>query len=116
MPPHADVLRVNVEALYLSEGYYGNNYKYEIWDCSIVLLREGDRKADVKVQGKRSQQQVGIDELFPLDQRKKLEAFIAAKKRAVAAEAEASDLQEGLEPYTGEAVREAVARRADEAA
>jgi hypothetical protein len=108
--------RVRVPAYFLDERYRGGRYVHQIKKVTIVLLREGDRKADIKIDGDRGQQQVGLEELFPLDQKPNLEAFVAAKKREAMAEEEATKLHEDMNRMTAEAVREAVVKQAEESA
>jgi hypothetical protein len=96
--------RVNVAVLYLDY--------YKIRSVTIVLLREGDRKAEIKVVGEKLQQQVPLSDLYPLSERIKLEAFVAAKKAESAATIKASRLQERLCPITADAVRAQVVRDA----
>jgi hypothetical protein len=108
--------RVHIEALYMEEVYKSSRYVFVLKKCAITLLLENDRKANIKIEGKREPQQVELCELFTLDQRSNLEAFIAAKARAEKADAEASEIRDILQPLTASAVREAVAARSDEAA
>lgn len=110
--------QVDIEVLYLHENYVHNasNYVYTIKRAVITLLLENSRQARIKINGARLTEQVDLGDLYPLDDRKKLEAFIDAKEVAAKAEQAASELQEALSPLTADAVREAVVRKADEAA
>lgn len=103
---------VKVDVLYLKEHW--RNGTYEIKKATIVLLREGDRKADIKVAGERGQVQVGLGCLYPLDQKAKLDAYIAAKVKEQKATEHSSECEEKIEAITATAVREAVARAADD--
>lgn len=106
--------RVAVPALYLYERW--NDEVPKISEVTVVLLREGDRKADIKEKGKRGQEQIEVRSLYALDQRANLDAYIEAKKLAVAANRKANELEEGLEPLTAQAIREAVVLAAESAA
>jgi hypothetical protein len=110
--------RVDIDVLYLHEGYRRGRWYPEIKPAKIVLLREGDRKADIKMVGASSQEQVEFNSLYPLSARKKLERFIAAEKKVTEAEQARDALKEETEPLalTATCVREMVAKRAEEAA
>lgn len=108
--------QVNVEVLYLHEAYSHRDYAYKIQRATVVLLRDGDRKADIKVKGERGNVQVDIGELYALEERAKLEAYIAAKKREQKASDESSAASDALTALTAEAIREAAVRVAEDAA
>jgi len=101
---------VNIRALYLEHGYrqFGR-YAYRLHEATIVLLREDDRKATIRIDGKRDKEQVELRDLFPVEQRKEIDAFIAASDAA-------EEAQEKLVAWTAEAVREFVARKAEDEA
>lgn len=103
--------RVNVEAYQLTD-YWRQGVKLK--KCTIVLLREGDRKADIKIERESGQSQADLCELYALDQKPALDAYIQARKAAVAAEEKAARLHENLEQLTAKAVREAVVRQAEQ--
>ncbi len=110
---------VNVKVYHMDEGYsrrLGGRYVYTVREATITLILENDRKACIKTAGQRGTEQVEIQNLYSLDQKKALDAFIAAKERESRAQQEASDLQDRLEAMTAAAIREAAARKADEAA
>lgn len=104
--------QVNVAAIHLQD--YFHNDRTEIKNCTIVLLRDGDRKADVKYPRESGQSQVDICELYPPAARPKLETYVAAKKAAQKAEDDARKLQEKLEPLDAAAIRELVVRQEEE--
>lgn len=108
--------RVSVEAYFLDEQYRGNRYVHEVLKCSIALLKDGDRNAYIKLDSKREQKLVSLRELYPLDQKTLLDAYVEAKNRAAVADADASEIQDKLSPYSAEGVREAVVQKADQAA
>lgn len=109
--------QVDVEVLYLHEGYIHNGgYVYKIKSAVVTLLLENGRRARIKIEGERSTEPVDLHDLYPLGDRKKLEAFIVAKDRAAKAEQAAAELQEALKPLTESDIREAVIRKAEEAA
>ncbi len=104
--------RVNVEALHLFDDYHSSKTKLK--RCTIVLIRDGDRKADVKYPRERGQSQVAIDELYAPSEQSKLDAYIAAKEAVQKAEAIAERLQEGLTALDAAAIREIVVRQEEE--
>lgn len=105
--------KVSVEAYYMQERWRDDEVTLK--KVTIVLLREGDRKADIKI-GARERELVELRELYPLDQKEKLDTYMAAKKRESVARVQAEELMDSLVPMTAEAVREAVVRQAEEAA
>lgn len=107
--------QVDVAVLYLEEAYRSRDWTYKIKTATVVLIREGDRKADIKIDGERGNKQVDIGSLYALDQRKKLEAFITAKRKASEADDAASAAKDELSELSAAAIREAVVRDAEDA-
>lgn len=103
-----------VPALYLPRSYWEPP---ELSECMIVLLRtDGRSNAHIKIKGRDDTDRVELEELYPLSERKKLEAYMAVQKQVFEANKKAEALQEKLVPFTPEKLREAIVQQADEAA
>lgn len=104
--------RVSVPAIYFETSWHEIPV---VKDCTIILLREGDRKADIKIDRKAGTTQVEIGNLYPLSARDEIAAVVEAETQMFAASKKSERLKDKLRPLSAKAIREIVARQADEA-
>lgn len=105
--------RVSVPALHLEDARF-NSHVAAMRTCIITSIREDERKADVRF-GKEHEV-VYVRNLYAIDEQKKIEAYIEATKIVQAAHDRAEKLEDDLTHMTAEAIREAVAKSADDSA
>lgn len=105
-----------VPALYVEESYH-NDHPAKLFDCTIVLMRIDRRpKANIKIAGKKGIEQVDLEELYPVSERKKVAAYVDVQNRRAVLEEQMENMKEDLVRITPELLRELVVKQADEAA
>ena len=105
-----------VPALYVEESYY-NDKPAKLLDCTIVLMRiDRNPKANIKIAGKKGIEQVGLQELYPVSERKKVAAYVDVQNRRAILDKQMGELKDDLTRITPELLRELVVKQADEAA
>lgn len=105
--------RVAVPVLWLHEQWRRSGPNLlKLKEATVVLLRDGDRKADIKVGSEKHH--IDMNDLYPVEQRAELLKLVTLKANEAAAVNAVAEQEERISSISAQEVREMAVRLADQ--